>query len=157
MLAVPKAAMRSLLETYTIDTLVNACALYADRHSRPQGVLYPGCGCDTSPSLVFPSVVYVDSNPYMIDALLAEGMNARCCYIQDFQPDMEFDLLLVIRFSVPPPDLRRLLRRGHVICDSYPADKLIENPDFAFVEDLEHPEREFQRGRRDYFLFRRRG
>lgn len=125
-------------------------------YGRPANVLYPGCGCDISPSLVFYDVVYVDREKFYVNVLKEKGLDARCQDVHTFEPDRDFDLLLVMRFHLTPEDLRRFLKKGHMICDYYQAGDTYDNPDFKFIEDMENLGKSFDRNGAGYYLFRRR-
>ena len=146
---------RRPFEAEVSDTLADMYRKFASKYGNPSNVLYPGCGYDASPSEVFPNVVYVDRKIVYVNALRAKELDARHTTIQDFEPDREFDLLIVMNFHLPDPHPSRLLKRGYAICNHYQSWCLYDNPDFAFIEDLEHPERGFSY-RAGYFLFKRK-
>ena len=90
-----------------------------------------------------------------MNMLRVEGLDARQQDIYFFEPDKDFDLLIVSGFSLSPENLRRLLAQGHIICEPYQAGRLHTNPDFNFVEDLETLGTHFDDQKKGYFLFRR--
>ena len=141
-------------ETYAART--SAFRKFASRYGQPLHVLYPGCGYDRSPSEVFLDVVYVDTNKFHIDLMRQDGLDAREADAHKFIPDRDFNLIISMEFGLTSDDFRRLLRSGHVICDYYQSVELSRNPDFDFVENLDHPERGFEERSLDYLLFRRR-
>lgn len=128
--------LRPRSRTSEIARRIETYAEFASKYGQPSHVLYPGCGIDTSPSRVFSSVVYVDNDRHSADILRRKGFDARHADIHSFVSDRDFDLLLVMHFSLSESDFRRLLRSGYVICDSYQSDRLVSNPDFAFVENV---------------------
>jgi len=99
---------------------VNVFRSYVAKHGFPDNVVYPFCGPDKSPSVVFPkdAVLYLDNDPDIVKSLVDLGLEARCVDVENID-QMGADLLIL--FSPPSLDLAAVLSRikaYHVICDN---------------------------------------
>ena len=139
---------------------------FASEYGMPTSVLYPCCGYDISPSEVFPSVIYVDTDSLVVEALRNAGKEAYCSDICDFQLSADVDLLLVMNPQLDASYLAAKIKKGYVISNNYnhSAEQLGRDKNLEFIKNLETGEARlpdssgepFAFGAPGYFLFRKK-
>lgn len=157
-------AIANGLELKISENLVSLYERFASEYGMPSAVLYPCCGCDISPSEVFPSVIYVDQDPLVVQALSNAGKDIYHSDICDFQLPADVDLLLVMNPQLDASYLAPKIKRGHVISNNYhhSAEQLGRDRNLEFIKNLETgearpPDSSDQPfGIHGYFLFRKR-
>ena len=126
-----------------------------------QRVLYPGCYLHITPSLVFPSVCYVDSlkgiAQAMSDTALLEYINRHklyperadiWCHAEDYfhlsvEPMESFDLLISLNAGFISQACKKFLRRGELLLVNdghYDASRAYVDPDFRLIGAFEGTE-----------------
>jgi hypothetical protein len=84
-------------------------------------VLYPCCFLDSSPSLVFKNVTYVENDPEAVKLLKKAGFNAICSDIKLYSPKEKHDLLILVNpaLGVSLHDVARHLKKdAYLLTDS---------------------------------------
>jgi len=111
-------------------------------------VLYPSSATDASASEVFPNVTYVDIDAAAIAALQGAGHAAHCMRIQDFTPEREVDVLILLNpAGAGTHAARHVAVWGHVLCNDYhrTATTIREHGDFGLLGILVKEDAEFDR------------
>src|SRR3989344_4981486 len=96
---------------------------FRDEVYSPNSVLYPSCGYDASPSIVFRDITFVDSeegNKGCVKALKKHGLNAIKQDIREYRPEQAHDLLILLNPAVHAKwATKHLSSGGWLIANNY--------------------------------------
>ncbi len=105
------------------ENLVGLYRAFRTEVYNPKSVLYPCCATDSSPSQVFDSVTYVDSESQCrgaIEGLVAQGYTAFKQDIREYMPSEEHDLLILLNPAIPSEwATRHVMLGGYIIANDY--------------------------------------
>ena len=155
-------ALETYLNRYGEESALQPDLLQVFRQIRDEfgcrRALYPGCYIHVTPSLVFPSVCYVDSlkgisralaDPELLDYIRARKSYAEdaeiTCYEQEYEgfnaePPASFDLLISLNAGFVSQAAKGFLRLGGMLLVNdghYDARRAFTDPDYRMIGAFE--------------------
>jgi len=108
---------------YLADDLIALYTAFRNQVYSPRSVLYPSCGYDASPSVVFSNVTFVDveaGNEGCVAKLRDAGLVAFKQDIRQYDPSEEHDLLILLNPAIPTLWASSHLKQGgYVLSNDY--------------------------------------